>query len=172
MKAKKMIIIGVMGPGDDASSQAKKSAYILGGLIANEGWILINGGRNVGVMDAVSRGARKHGGFVIGILPSESDSIASSGLSVAVLTGMGDARNNINVLSSRIIIACGMNPGTASEVALALKIKKHVMLLENDNESIRFFSKMAPKLLHVVETPRAAMNKAKQLLRKKSTVDI
>jgi hypothetical protein len=34
---------------------------------------------------------------------------------------MRSGRNYINVLSSDIVIACGMNHGTASEVSLAIK---------------------------------------------------
>jgi hypothetical protein len=49
---------------------------------------------------------------------------------VAVFTGMGDARNAINVLSSDIVVACGVeSPGTASEVALGITAAKPIILL-------------------------------------------
>ena len=51
-------------------------------------------------------------------------------MDIAVFTGMGEARNAINVLSSDVIIACGTEgPGTVSEIALALKAGKPVILL-------------------------------------------
>lgn len=52
-------IIGVMGPGDDATKKDLDNAYTLGKLIAKQNWTLLNGGRNVGVMDAASRGAKR-----------------------------------------------------------------------------------------------------------------
>jgi len=43
---------------------------------------------------------------------------------------MGEARNAINVLTSDVIVAAGIEgPGTLSEVALALKAGKPVLLL-------------------------------------------
>ncbi len=40
------------------------------------------------------------------------------------------ARNNVNVLSSSVVVSVGMGPGTASEVALAIKAGKHTVLLQ------------------------------------------
>ena len=45
----------------------------------------------------------------------------SEAVDLPIVTDLGNARNNINVLSSNVVIACGMGLGTASEVALALK---------------------------------------------------
>jgi len=39
------------------------------------------------------------------------------------------ARNNINSLSSAVLVAIGMGPGTSAEVSLAIKNGKHVVLL-------------------------------------------
>lgn len=64
-------VIGVMGPGDNATKEECDSAFELGKLIANKGWILLTGGRNVGVMEAASRGAKEAGGLTIGILPGK-----------------------------------------------------------------------------------------------------
>jgi hypothetical protein len=52
---------------------------------------------------------------------------------------MGSARNLINVISSHVIVVIGMAAGTASEVALALKSNKKVILLNQDEITIRFF---------------------------------
>jgi uncharacterized protein (TIGR00725 family) len=69
------------------------------------------------------------GALTIGILPSESGPVAPA-VDVAVFTGMGNARNAVNVLTSDVLVACGAGgPGTASEVALALKCGKPVVLL-------------------------------------------
>lgn len=61
-----------MGAGDRATPQDLEIAYALGQKIAEQGWILLTGGRAVGVMDAASRGAKQANGLTIGILPGSS----------------------------------------------------------------------------------------------------
>src|SRR4028119_1144630 len=115
----KKIIIGVMGPGEQATATDLQNAYELGKLIAQQGWVLLTGGRNVGVMDAANTGAKAANGLTVGILPTADPSGISKAIDIPIFTDMGNARNNINVLSSDVVIACGMGAGTASEVALA-----------------------------------------------------
>ena len=121
-------VVGVMG-GSKADAAACATAKELGSLIAGRGWVLLNGGRNTGVMAASAEGAKEAGGTVIGILPDRTTSKASPHLDVAICTDMGDARNLINVLSSDVVIACPGALGTLSEVVLALKHEKRVILL-------------------------------------------
>jgi hypothetical protein len=160
----KKIIIGVMGPGEKATVTDVQNAYELGKLIAQKGWVLLTGGRNVGVMDAANKGAKSVNGLTIGILPSENQKNVSEAVDIAIFTDMGNARNNINVLSSDLVIACGMGAGTASEVALALKTNKQVILLTEDEESKFFFKKLSPENVHVVESVTAAIATATQIL--------
>ena len=47
---------------------------------------------------------------------------------------MGSARNCINVLSSQVVVACPGGMGTLSEIALALKYSKPVILLNYEEE--------------------------------------
>ncbi|GAC1354362.1 MAG: hypothetical protein NVSMB42_11980 [Herpetosiphon sp.] len=122
-------VIGVMGPGEGASPEICRLAYDLGAAIATSGWTLLNGGRNVGTMDAAARGAHDHGGLTIGILPDSTRERASYYIDIPVLTGMGDGRNYLNVLSSQVVIALPGGAGTLSEIALALKIGRPVILL-------------------------------------------
>lgn len=121
-------VIGVMG-GSKATKPVAEMARTLGRLIAEHGWILLNGGGDGGVMDASAQGARSAGGFVIGILPSKTDRRASQHLDVAIMTGGGDGRNYMNVLSSDVVIACPGKLGTRTEVLLALNNAKPVILL-------------------------------------------
>lgn len=160
----KKIIIGVMGPGEKATVTDVQNAYELGKLIAQKGWVLLTGGRNIGVMDAANKGAKSVNGLTIGILPSENQKNVSEAVDIAIFTDMGNARNNINVLSSDLVIACGMGAGTASEVALALKANKQVILLTEDEESKFFFKKLSPENVHVVESVTAAIATATQIL--------
>lgn len=122
-------VIGVMGSGRSLAEKDRRTAYDLGARIASEGWVLLTGGRAAGVMDAASHGAREAGGLVVGILPDTGPAAASQHVDIAIRTGMGDARNVVNVLSSDVVIALPGGPGTISEVALALKAEKVVITL-------------------------------------------
>jgi len=122
-------VIGVMGSGQPLSKHAYDMAYRLGALIAKHGWMLLTGGTASGVMDAASRGAHEAGGLVIGVLRGPDGAEASSYVDVGIRTGMGDARNVINVLSSDVVVALPGGPGTLSEVALALKNRRPVIVV-------------------------------------------
>ncbi|MEE9294091.1 MAG: TIGR00725 family protein [Phycisphaerae bacterium] len=124
-------VIGVMG-GANVDHHVAQRAHRLGTLIAQRGWVLLNGGRNQGVMAASAKGAAQAGGTVLGILPDNDTHNASPDLDFAIVTGLGDARNVVNILSSDVVIACPGSAGTLSEVALALKNKKRVILLGFD----------------------------------------
>ena len=130
------LIIGVMG-GGLANAKEMEDAYTLGALIARQAWILLNGGRNTGVMTSSARGASDQGGMTIGILPDSSTQEASEYIRIPIVTGLGNARNCINVLSSNVVVACPGGMGTLSEIALALKCGKPVILL-NYEEDKRF----------------------------------
>ena len=150
-------IIGLMGAGDEASPVDLQRASELGRLIANRGWALLTGGRRSGVMHAASQTAKEFGGLVIGILPGSDTNDMSEFVDIAIVTDMGSARNNINVLSSRVVIACGMGPGTASEIALALKARRSVVLLCEQESGKAFFQAMRPELVTLVETAEEAV---------------
>ncbi len=122
------VVVGVMG-GTSVSSDVAREAERLGSLVAARGWVLLNGGRACGVMDSSARGAREAGGLTVGILPESTREGASAHCDVQIVTGMGAARNVINVLSSDVVIACPGGAGTLSEVALALKYGRRVVLL-------------------------------------------
>jgi uncharacterized protein (TIGR00725 family) len=157
-------VVGVMGPGAGATPQDLERARALGQHIAAAGWVLLTGGQAVGVMDAASRGAAAAGGLVVGVLPQDHVGNASEGVSVAVVTGLGSARNNVNVLSSDVVIACGMRPGTASEACLALKAGKPLILLCCGPVAEAFFRQLGGTRVTVAATPEAALAAARELL--------
>lgn len=139
-----------MGPGEQATATDLQNAYELGKLIAQQGWVLLTGGRNIGVMDAALQGAKSASGLTIGILPGNNTNDVSESVDIAIVTDLGNARNNINVLSADVVIACGMSTGTAAEIALALKANKKVILLNNNQESNLFFYRLSPENIYFV----------------------
>src|SRR5262245_37435820 len=160
------IIIGVMGPGGGAGPRDLENARRLGTLIAKEGWVVLCGGRSIGVMDAVCKGAKEAGGLTVGILPDDDAVGASEAVDIAIVTGMGNARNVINVLSSDVVVACGIGAGTASEIALALKAEKDIVLLGDHKEAIEFFSAIGKEKVTVARDPEGVIAIAKQILKR------
>lgn len=149
-----------MGPGEDAADLDIEIARQLGSVIAERGWILLTGGRSAGVMDAASEGARSAGGLTLGILPGKDKAEASTHLDIAVLTNLGEARNALNVLTADIIVGIGMNPGTASEIALAIKAEKEIILLNCPPSGKDFFTALGGASVHIAHT----VNQAVQIL--------
>jgi uncharacterized protein (TIGR00725 family) len=116
-----LTIIGVMGSGaGDLPSDVIQFASDVGRLVARKGYALLTGGRD-GIMYHASRGAREAGGMVIGILPGRDAAGCNPFVDIPIITGLNDARNLINILSSRVIIAFAGGGGTLSELGMALK---------------------------------------------------
>ena len=157
-------IVGVMGAGEGARDRDVETALRLGELIAREGWVVLSGGRNVGVMAAVNRGAKKvAGSLTLGILPHARAGV-SEDVDVVLITDMGNARNNINVMSSDVVVACGTGgAGTASEVALAIKAKKPVILLDADEPSRAFFLNIGGAGVTTADSPESVIVKIKAI---------
>jgi uncharacterized protein (TIGR00725 family) len=155
-------VVGVMG-GGEASSEDVAVAYEVGRLIAQNDWILLNGGRNAGVMDSSAKGAHDAGGLTIGIIPDAHLGQASTYLDVAVITGMGSARNNINVLSCNVVIACAGGAGTLSEIALALKAGRPVIVVNIELGSA-FQAFVDDGRLMLAQTAEEAISLTKELL--------
>jgi uncharacterized protein (TIGR00725 family) len=98
----------------------------VGRLLAERGAVLVCGGMG-GVMEAAAGGANNAGGTTVGILPTASRLDANPYLTIAVATGMGEARNAIVVRTADVVIAVHGEYGTLSEIALALKMGKPVV---------------------------------------------
>ena len=149
-------VIAVVGSGTDRRPSISNAREI-GRLIALKGWVLINGGRNAGVMKAANEGAKEAGGLTVGILPDLNADIPAA-VDVAIFTDTGQARNNIIVLSADAVIACGVDgAGTTSEVALALKNGKPVILLGAGDVANNFFASIGGRQLHLTDSCEEAI---------------
>jgi len=137
-------IVGVMGPGAGARPQDCQRARELGWAIAQRNWVLLTGGRPAGVMSAALAGAKAAGGLTLGLLPGSDPAAADPAVDIAICTDLGSGRNNVNVLSAQAIVACGLGLGTASEIALALKAGRPVVLLDEREAAECFFAPLAP----------------------------
>lgn len=112
--------VAVVGTGE-ADSEAEAIAEEVGCKLAEAGAVVVCGGLG-GVMEAACRGAVSAGGMTIGLLPGYDRRDANPHLTVAIATGLGEARNTLVVRASDALIAIGGEYGTLSEIAFALKV--------------------------------------------------
>ncbi|HEX6548103.1 MAG TPA: TIGR00725 family protein [Candidatus Dormibacteraeota bacterium] len=121
--------VAVCGAGT-ATEREVHDAEEVGRELARRGAVVICGGLG-GVMEAVSRGAAEAGGTAIGILPGLDREGASPHLSVALPTGLGQARNAVIVTAADAVIAIGGGWGTLSEIGLARRLGRRVLALNS-----------------------------------------
>lgn len=126
---KRKPIVAVIGA-SQSTQQDEEYAYEIGRLLAQENWILINGGLE-GVMEASAKGASLEKGIVVGILPGPEASAANAYITIPLATNMFWGRNAIIAQAADIFVAIGGSYGTLSEIALALAHKKKVFGLNS-----------------------------------------
>jgi len=145
-----------MGAGDGATAEVMTLAEELGEAVARRGWVVLTGGRDLGVMLAAARGAKRvDGSLSVGILPGSAGG-ASQFLDVAIFTGLGEGRNVVNVLSSDVVVACGPGgPGTASEAAFALVAGKPLILLSPHPQAPAFYAALGKPFQIANSVPEA-----------------
>jgi uncharacterized protein (TIGR00725 family) len=150
--------VAVIGPGEDATAESVADAEAVGRLLAAEGLVTLTGGRAAGVMAAAAAGASAAGGLSVGLLPGENPEDAAPGLTIALPTGLGEARNAILVSAASAVIGCGLNPGTSAELSLALRARKPTVLVRPRATVAAFFAALAGDApFHVVPTPAEAV---------------
>jgi uncharacterized protein (TIGR00725 family) len=149
-----------VGPGAGATAKECETAASVAELAARQGWIIITGGRPAGVMQAALRGTKAGGGLSLGIIPSSDARDAAPECDVVVASGLGEARNVLVALSSDVVIACGMNAGTASEVAFALAAHRSVVLIAPDPHVTEFFQRIGGALVSIAADPAEAISLA------------
>ncbi|MEK6977179.1 MAG: TIGR00725 family protein [Candidatus Hydrothermarchaeota archaeon] len=156
-----MIQIAVVGGGD-----AKGGAYALaeevGEEVARAGAVLLCGGLG-GVMEAGAKGAKRGGGTTIGILPGEGKGEANPYIDFKIVTAMSYARNAVIARSADAVIAVGGGYGTLSEIALALKEGKPVVVVRTGGGLEGPLSGIKDGNLHFASTAKEAVQLACRL---------
>ena len=148
-------IVGVMGSGSESHSDLATEVAEL--LIEFPASLLTGGGG--GVMTSVAKAyvesPRRGVGISIGIIPCLADDpiqpkqgYPNPYIELPILTHLplsGDrgneigSRNHINILTPVAVIALPGGPGTASEVALALRYRKPVIIFCSDLQQVAQF---------------------------------
>lgn len=117
--------VGVIGP-READTDQIAVAQAVGRGLASMGMPVICGGRQ-GIMHAVCQGVAEEGGVSVGLLPEGDAQFANPFVSIAIATGIGEARNALIARAALCLVAIGNSYGTLSEVALGLQFGKTVI---------------------------------------------
>ncbi len=124
-------LIGVIGSSVGTPEQIYL-ARAVGRLIAQRDAVLVCGGMT-GVMQAAAQGAQEAGALTIGILPgaNAAESPPNEFIEIPLFTGLREARNYLIASVCEGLIAIGGGYGTLSEIALALRLGKPLVLLHS-----------------------------------------
>jgi uncharacterized protein (TIGR00725 family) len=122
--------IAVIG-GGVCDEHCRRLAWETGREIGRHGTLLCGGGG--GVMEAAAEGARSVGGLTVGILPgaNAATSPPNPHIQLPIFTGLGQARNQVIVLSSDAIVAVCGGWGTLNEISMAANHGIPVVCLES-----------------------------------------
>lgn len=176
MSTNRLIQITVIGE-SETTEENKKLAYELGRLIARRKLVLICGGRT-GVMEMVCKGAMDENpnSIRIAILPSEFKEEANPYCNIVIPTGIGFARNVINVLAGDGIIAIGGRAGTLSELAFAWVYGKPIVVLEgsggwSNTLANKKIDDRRPDKIYAVRKPEEALDLLLKLIHNRLNTD-
>lgn len=145
-------IIGIMGP-NDAEDNNLIDAYEIGKYLAKHDYVVLTGGLNVGIQNEGLKGAKSENGLTIGVLPFNEPERISQYVDLPIITNMRSGRNYINVLTSNLVIACGIDAGTISEISLSLvkNNNKKVILVGTLEEANKLFEKINKENIYIVK---------------------
>ncbi len=172
-------IIAVFGGSRPLPGSAEyEQAYTMGRLLAQEGFVLMNGGY-AGTMEASARGAREHGGRTIGVLSGEFIQLAPNlFLDETVQSNDLFARIREMQLRADAFLVLKGSMGTLAELALVWNLSKidvkhrkpiilvgqawqNVLQAWRDNLAV---TDEEMDLLHTVREPQDAIEYLKRVL--------
>lgn len=169
--------VSVIGSGSfeagEKGETLRRAATETGALLASGGFDIVCGGLG-GVMEAACLGARQaldsaksadtlhenRRPRIVGLLPGHDRREGNSYLDVAVATGLGQMRNYLVVANGDATLAVGGGAGTLSEIGLAQKIGRPVVVL--DQPGYGNWAQL-PGIVHAA-TPAQAVSEIRKLI--------
>ena len=178
-KQSRKIQIGVMGSVVDLkySNQIEKLAEEIGYWVAKNGAVLLFGAEKDfdSLSTAACRGAKKAGGFTIGITYGKGLNVfEKKNVDAVIATGLerGGGRELALVLSCDAIITVNGGSGTLTEIAIAYQANIPVVALKgtggwSERLEGQYLDDRKRVKVEVAETPQIAAEKAIKLAKKR-----
>lgn len=141
-----------------------KNAYEIWKFCAENNFVTLTWWRNVWVMNEWLKWAKENWWLTLWILPNDDKNSCSKYLDIPIFTNMRSWRNYLNALSSDILVICGIELWTSTEISLWLKSDKKVILLWCFEEANIFYKKIWWKNIYVVNNYNEAISEIKNIL--------
>jgi hypothetical protein len=164
--------IAVLGSSKEiCTKKAYELAEQVGEEIAKIGATTVTGGGH-GVMEAAMKGAKKQGGMTLGILPWGKMEHYNQYCDVIVATGIGFARDAINLNSCDGAIIVGGGAGTLNEATYAYIEDIPIVAIHSSGGMAHklsdvYFDKRKTELVRSARTPKEAIKKVLEEIFKK-----
>jgi uncharacterized protein (TIGR00725 family) len=163
--------IAVLGSKEICTKKQFDMASLVGEEIAKIDAITVTGGGH-GVMEAAMKGAKKHGGMTLGILPWEKMEHYNKYCDVIVATGIGFSRDAINLNSCDGAIIVGGGAGTLNEATYAYIEDIPIVALTSSGGLAKwvsgiYFDERKTERVLGARTPKEAMRKILEAIKKK-----
>jgi uncharacterized protein (TIGR00725 family) len=161
-------VVSVIGA-SEINEDIRKKTIEIGRLIAKNNYAIACGGLS-GVMEAVCKGAKKEGGFTIGIIPSAEKTIANKYIDLVIPVPFSQARNIIVVLTGDVCLAISGKAGTLSEISFAwIYLRPIVALTDVEGWSSKIANQKLDDrrtdMIYGVKTPQEAIKKINMLFK-------
>jgi len=150
-------MIAVVGSGGPLTPAVDALARELGAALVRAGYGIVCGGRG-GVMEAVAGGGAAvppPRPPIVGILPGYDFAEANPHLDLVVPSGLGHARNAVVAAAGDAVICVAGGAGALSEVALARKIGRPVLVFGGSGGSAALAARDLDWALPVATVPEA-----------------
>lgn len=177
-KQSRKLQIGVMGSAADLkySKNFEKLAEEIGYWVARNGAVLIFGAEKDydSLSTAACRGAKKAGGFTVGVTYGKGlDIFEKKNVDVVIASGLerGGGRELTLVLSCDAVIVLNGGSGTLTEIAIAYQANIPIVVLKNTggwSEKLggQYLDARNRIKIEVAKDPKSAVNLALKLVKK------
>ncbi|MCG7521343.1 TIGR00730 family Rossman fold protein [Ruegeria sp. Ofav3-42] len=110
------------GSRNGANSAYSEAARTFGELLANEGWRLVYGAGDVGLMGEVARSAQAAGGETFGVIPVHlvKREVGKTDLTHFVITETMHERKKVMIMNADAVVVLPGGPGSLDELFEAL----------------------------------------------------
>ena len=110
------------GSRNGANPAYAKAAHRFGGLLAKEGWRLVYGAGDVGLMGEVARAAQSAGGDTFGVIPVHllKREVGKTDLTRFVVTETMHERKKVMIMNADAVVVLPGGPGSLDELFEAL----------------------------------------------------
>jgi len=172
-KVKRQIQIAVLGSSKAITTpDAYNLAFEVGEEIAKRNALTLTGG-GLGVMEAALKGAKKHKGKTLAIIPWENLNKVNDYADVVVATGIGWSRNSINLNSCDGAIIVGGGAGTLNEATYAYMMNKPLVALTPSGGiakelTNKYFDVRKTEFIYGTNTAKEAVELILKLIKKTS----